>query len=334
VRQDPASKLRRLLDPRPRIVTEYRSEQLRALIEAEVRERPPDLIHCEQLHTAPYARCHFHHTAPRRVLVEQNIEYLLLRQIALARPRLTSRIAGLLDAVKTRRVEERAWRSFDACAVVSARDRDIVARAVPTARIRVLPNGVDTTHFAPQEPQSGPQGHTLVLTGTVGYYPNLHGILWFLREVFPRVRAACPDASLQIVGQASEEARHQIGQIEGVVLTGRVPDVRPYVAAGAVFIVPLHIGGGTRLKVLEAMAQGKAIVSTPVGCEGLDVVDGQHLLVAATPHAFASAIVRLLADPALRARLGASARRLAVERYDWGSIAGELEQFYQELVCR
>jgi glycosyltransferase involved in cell wall biosynthesis len=82
------------------------------------------------------------------------------------------------------------------------------------------------------------------------------------------------------------------------------------------------------------MAQGKAIVSTPVGCEGLDVVDGQHLLVAATPHAFASAIVRLLADPALRARLGASARRLAVERYDWGTIAGELEQFYEELACR
>jgi sugar transferase (PEP-CTERM/EpsH1 system associated) len=326
VRMDKASKLRRLFSPRPRLIGENTSQGLAALIEAYVRETPPDIIQCEQFHVARYAAPY---DGIPRLLAEQNIEYSIMEQIARARPAWTSRIAGRLDALKLRRFEQRCWRSFDAIAAVSTEEESVVQRWVPGGSTAVIPNGVDTAFYEPSG--RAPAPGALIITGTVGYYPNLDGIRWFLRDIFPLVKQEHPEATLHVVGQLNEYAEKAIGRPDSVVLTGRVPDVRPYVMQSQVFVVPLRIGGGTRLKVLEAMAQGIPIVSTSIGCEGIEVEDGKHLLIADSPGEFAGAIDSLLRDPALRDRVCANARRLVVDSYDWESIARKLEGVYERL---
>ena len=327
VKQDSRAKLTRLLTPTPRLAHEYYSPQLARLVEQTAREMRPDIVHCEQLHTAAYAASQ--HDAPR-ILVEQNIEYNLLKQIARLRTSIVSRYAGQVDAFKTQWYERRAWRQFAAYVTMSGVDRTHLLQHRPSGPVYVVPNGVDVATF---EPSTRPRPRaTLIITGTLGYYPNLDGVCWFLDRVFPQLRRAAPTVDLLLVGQLNQAAAQAIGDQEGVTLTGRVPDVRPYVAQSAVFIVPLRMGSGTRLKVLEAMAQGMPIVSTRVGCEGLDVVDGEHLLVADTADEFAAATLRLLQDEALRHHLGQRARQLVVERYDWDSIVLHLENVYQQAI--
>jgi glycosyltransferase involved in cell wall biosynthesis len=148
---------------------------------------------------------------------------------------------------------------------------------------------------------------------------------FFCRDVLPLVRAAEPQATLTIVGRTPTPAVQRLAANAAVRVTGRVDDVRPYIGQAGVYIVPLRIGGGTRLKIFEAMAMGSAVVSTTVGAEGLPVHDGVHLRIADDPQAFAAAVVRLMRTPAARERLGGAARALVVERYDWSAVAGELE---------
>jgi glycosyltransferase involved in cell wall biosynthesis len=321
------AKLRRLFDPAPALRRMYDSPALRAQIADAIRQHPPALIHCEQLHVAHFADPY---PAIPRLLVEQNIEYSLLGQIAGVRPRRAARLARRWDAWKTRRYEARTWRRFPAYVTVSEQDRAALLQTAPQACVYVVPNGVDVHRFTPTE--TAPADDSLIMTGTVGYYPNLDGIVWFLREIFPHIRAVRPHAQLRIVGQLNAPAAERIGHPAGVVLTGRVPDVRPYVARSSVFVVPLRVGSGTRLKVLEAMAQGIPVVSTTIGCAGLAVTHEEHLLIADSPTEFAAATTRLLADPALRTRLSGNARRLVAAQYDWGPIVEQLERVYAAIV--
>jgi len=178
------------------------------------------------------------------------------------------------------------------------------------------------------EGQAGPGEIDLVFTGKMDFRPNVDGVLWFSQEVLPLIRRESPGTGLWVVGKDPHPRLSVMAADPAVELTGRVEDVRPYVAAAGVYVIPLRIGGGTRLKVLEAMAMGKAIVSTALGCEGFDLVPGQELVVADTPAAFAGAVVSLLRDPSRRTRLGRAARRFAGSRYDWRTIVPKMERVY------
>ncbi|MEO6457350.1 MAG: glycosyltransferase [Chloroflexia bacterium] len=328
VRNSIAAKAQRFFDPRPRSVSEYDSQELRTLIGAFVQEYPPDIIQCEQVVVAHYASLY---SAIPRLLVEQNIEYQLLLEIARARPQMISRLAGRLDAWKARRFEQHAWKNFTGYATMSEHDRAVLLRHAPAAQVYVVPNGVDTDYFRPTNEACEPE--TLIITGNFGYYPNLDGITWFLSDILPGIRAEHPGVELRIVGQGNAALEQRVGRPDGVILTGWVEDVRPYVARSVAFVAPLRIGGGTRLKILEAMAQGIPVISTGIGCQGLDVVDGEHLLVADTPERFTLATSRLLRDSTLRQRLKSNALRLVVERYDWERIVEKLETVYADLVA-
>ena len=157
------------------------------------------------------------------------------------------------------------------------------------------------------------------------WLPNEDAMEFFCREILPRVRAEEPAVTLSIVGRAPTPAVRALANERGIRVTGRVDDVRPYVREGAVYIVPLRIGGGTRLKIFEAMSMGKAVVSTTVGAEGLPVESGQHLAIADEPRAFTRQVVRLLRDVERRRALESAARALVVDRYDWSAVAGALE---------
>jgi polysaccharide biosynthesis protein PslH len=159
-----------------------------------------------------------------------------------------------------------------------------------------------------------------VFTGSMDWLPNEDGMLYFVRDILPRIRQAEPDATLSIVGRRRRRPSSAWPSRPASRSPGRVDDVRPHVAAGAVYVVPLRIGGGTRLKIFEAMAMGKAVVSTTVGAEGLPVTDGRDIVLADEPARFAEAVVRLLRDTGARQRIGRGAR-LVVERYDWSAVA-------------
>ena len=160
--------------------------------------------------------------------------------------------------------------------------------------VHVVPTGVDTSYFAPEA--SPADSRNLVFTGSMDWLPNEDAMVFFCREVLPLIRADEPGVTLSIVGRAPTPTVEKLADGHGITVTGRVDDVRPYMRDAAVYIVPLRIGGGTRLKIFEAMAMGKAVVSTTVGAEGLPVTSGEHLLLADEPRTFARAVVRLLRD--------------------------------------
>jgi glycosyltransferase involved in cell wall biosynthesis len=164
------------------------------------------------------------------------------------------------------------------------------------------------------------------------WLPNEDGVLYFHREILSRIRGVEPDVTLSIVGRDPTPPVRQLASERGIDVTGRVDDVRPYVARASVYIVPLRIGGGTRLKIFEAMSMGKAVVSTTIGAEGLPVTPGRDIVIADEPARFAEAAVRLLRHDAERHRIELAARQLVVERYDWSAVAHELDSALERVV--
>ncbi len=207
----------------------------------------------------------------------------------------------------------------------------MIRTIVPGKPVTCVPNAVDVEYFSPS-PESV-DVDAIVLTGLMRYRPNVDAALYFVRDVLPRLLEVRPKLVFYIVGgDPPDEVRQLAGP--NVVVTGTVADVRPYVYKAAVFVVPLRMGGGTRLKVLEGLSMRKAMVSTSLGCEGIDVKDGTHLLIADTAASFADAVVRLLEDPTLATTLAMAGRDLVDTRYRWERVVGALEGFYDQLLER
>ena len=213
------------------------------------------------------------------------------------------------------------------CTVCSEVDQRLPQERKIARDTLVVPNGVDTSYFRTISHRDETEGR-IVFFGNMSYEPNIDGIRYFYRDIFPSVKRVMPAASLKIVGKAPAFSVQERHNGHDIVVTGTVNDVRPYLEESAVAVVPLRIGGGTRLKILEAMAMGKAVVSTSVGCEGLAVTHGENILISDDPREFAQACVDVLRNPTLRGRLGAAARRLVCERYDWEQIRARLADDY------
>jgi glycosyltransferase involved in cell wall biosynthesis len=213
---------------------------------------------------------------------------------------------------------------------VSEHDCKIFFNLADCQRITVIPTGVDVDYFRPVPDLEKPD--SLVFTGSMDWMPNEDGILFFLQQIWPLVRAKIPNISLSIVGRdPSKRIQALASELEGVQITGRVEDVRPYVHSSSVYIVPLRIGSGTRLKIFEAMAMGKAIVSTTIGAEGLPVHSGRDIVLADDPAEFADAIIQLLQDPVRRAELARAARQLVEQKHSWDSVVRPFEEALENL---
>jgi glycosyltransferase involved in cell wall biosynthesis len=263
------------------------------------------------------------------VLDEHNIEYELLYRMYQTERSAVRRFYNWIEFSKFKREEINSWRSVSGCVMTSAREQQIVKALAPETPTIVGANAVDVDFF---QPSAGPpDSRALVMTGLMHYRPNIDGAVFFVNEIFPLILASRPDMVFYIVGAgATDELKRLAGP--NVVVTGTVPDVRPYVHDAAVFVVPLRMGGGTRLKVLEGLSMAKAVVSTSVGCEGIDVVHGQHLLVADHPQAFADAVLNVGSDAGLAGRLGRQGRALVEQKYKWESVVSRLEDFYRRLL--
>jgi polysaccharide biosynthesis protein PslH len=295
-----------------------------------------DVVHFELAPMAGYATARglSHENRPLLCLDEHNIEYEIVRRTASVEASPLRRAYSALEWRKVRREERHAWRHLDGCTVTSVRDQEMLLADEPAAHTAVVPNGVDLGFFRPSDSsrQAGAEEpRTLLFFGAIDYYPNTDAVLFFLHDVLPRLTARYPQLRLCVVGRKPPESI-VAQRSENVEITGVVDDVRPWIDRADVVVVPLRIGGGTRLKILEAMAMGKALVSTTLGAEGLDVVSERDLLVANDAEGFVAQVGRLLDDPALGRRIGASARQLVVSRYAWRTAVNRLTAFYDELL--
>jgi glycosyltransferase involved in cell wall biosynthesis len=202
---------------------------------------------------------------------------------------------------------------------------------IEPAKITVIPTGVDLDFFRPAAEQEEP--NTLVFTGSMDWMPNEDGIFYFVEEMLPRIRKQIPNTSLLVVGRRPSRRLLELARTtESVQVTGTVEDIRSYVQRGAVYIVPLRVGSGTRLKIFEAMAMGKAVVSTSIGAEGLPVRQGRDIIIVDSPDEFASAVVGLLQDRVRRGELGRAARQLVAQQHGWDSVAQHFESALERLV--
>jgi glycosyltransferase involved in cell wall biosynthesis len=266
------------------------------------------------------------------VLFEHNVEYMIWKRLHEVEKRPWRRALLAVEWRKMRQYEARACARAGLTVAVSEADRILLAANAPGADIRAVGTGVDTAYFYPNGAVETPA--TLVFTGSMDWYPNEDAILYFIAATLPEVRREVPGLSLAVVGQDPSDRLRAACDAAGVRVTGTVADVRPYVAEAAVYVVPLRIGGGTRLKIFEALAMGKAVVATRVGVEGLPIVSGQHFLQADSPADFAQAVVTLLKDPRRRYALGMAGRRLVEERYSWTQVTRQFESHCEEVVAR
>ncbi len=323
---------RYLADPLPYAVAKYRSAAYKSTLASLLRERSFDLIVCDFLVPA----VNLPKTLPcPAVIFTHNVEAEIWRRHAETKSSVPVRWLYRLQHRRMLRFEDDSLKRFDGILAVSDADRDTIARLYPDAAAKpmwIVRTGVDTEYFAPstRENLSNPANLSnleprLVFTGSMDWLPNEDAMKYFCADVLPLIRREEPRVSLSIVGRAPTPAVRALAG-DGIEVTGTVDDVRPYMEKAAVYVVPLRIGGGTRLKIFEAMAMGKAVVSTTVGAEGLPVVDGEHAVIADGPQAFASAVLTLLRDGARRTTLESAARSLVVDHYDWSAVAGELEE--------
>jgi glycosyltransferase involved in cell wall biosynthesis len=327
-----------LASPLPDLALRNLAKGYRAALSRTLAAERFDVVHVASLEMAGYGLMARGFGVPLIALDQFNAEYLLQRRAALAdlrrgiggRPRAL--LAGIYSLAQWRKLaayESRMLRTFDRVLVVSQEDRAALARLSPRADLRVVPNGVDTARFAPgAAPVGGPAD--MLFTATLDYRPNIDAVIWFAAEVLPRIRASWPEARFVVVGRAASSAVRSLHNKNSIIIVGEVDDVRPYVAGAAAYVVPMRIGGGSRLKLLEALSLAAPVVCTPMGAEGVaGLRDGEHLLLGASPDAFAAAALRLLGDPALGRRLGAAGRAHMVAHYDWRAITPRLEAAYR-----
>jgi len=302
-------------------VPAYR-EKLRELLSAETF----DLVHYEMFHIAQF----YLDTDLPRVLSQQNVDSAIWRRLQGETSNLFYKFAYWTQQIAFQRYERVISPQFDAVTCTSDIDAAVFQHHCAEGVVKVIPNGVDVTHYSPDFTSEAP-AH-LIYIGSMDWYPNEDAVSFFVEEVLPQIQNSVPDAKFSIVGGNPSARVQKLRDREGVVVTGRVSEIKPYFAEATVFVVPLRIGSGTRLKILEAMAMGKAVVSTTVGAEGLALRDGKEIFIADEPKTFADAVIRLITDSSLRQEIGENGRARVEQDYDWRNIGKKLLDVYESVI--
>ncbi|MDP9068031.1 MAG: glycosyltransferase family 4 protein [Actinomycetota bacterium] len=309
-------------------VRRHGSSAMGEYLAAELERSRPDVVHVEGFYVMQHL--------PKRaglpvLLVEQNVEYLLWRQKAEAAVGRDEREAILREYLLTLEAETEAWRAAALCAAVTDDDREAILAAEPGLDVRVVPDGADHLRDVPER-HVPPLQNTVAFIANYAYEPNVDGALYLLDRIWPRVRARVPSAQLLLVGNAPPASVADLAAASGgVTVTGRVAEVEPYLTSATLVVCPLRVGGGVKVKVLEALSRGKAIVTTSVGAQGFGPEVGSALEIHDRPAPFADAVVRLLRRPARRAALEQRAAEFALGLPTWDQAAQRLRDCYDEL---
>lgn len=308
-----------------------RSREYRAAVAKAVSDHSPDLLHFDTISLAQYRDLAGNRPC---VLNHHNIESMMMERRAELEPKPLQRHYYTTEARRLRRYESRHAADFDLHLTCSALDAERLHQIAGNVSVEVVPNGVDLEYFRPaldavEEP------HSMIFAGGLTWYPNLSAVEFLTQRVWPLVRAEFPDAVLTIIGKSPPNWLRELAKSDARVrVTGFVDDVRPYMDRASVYVCPIFDGGGTKLKVLDALAMGKPLVANPIAVEGIDAVPEKHWLAADTPEEFLKAIRRLFGDAALRHSLSENARRLIADTYSFAEIGRRLAQKYELLGAR
>ncbi len=310
---------RNLLSPLPLAVGRYVSGEMRAQIQVLLAEHSFDSVVCDFLSVAPNIP-----DLSRSVLFQHNVETVIWRRHAEHAQSAARRAYFRLQANRMFQCERRMCRQATHIIAVSKNDADQMREMFGVTRISPVSTGVDLDFFARPADRRRTK-NTIVFVGAMDWLPNIDGARWFVSEVLPKIRAKRPDLKLILAGRSPVAEVLAYGADSLIEITGTVPDVRPYLWDAALSIVPLRIGGGTRLKIYEAMAAGAPVVSTSVGAEGLAVTDGQDIQLADTAELFAARCLALLNSPDKAKGLAASALDLVTEHFSWSRVGRDFE---------
>ena len=305
----------------PRYFREHHSVQVEALASKWSHEEDYDAIIAVTLGAAPYAA---KARAPFKILDQHNVEYQVIRRRCQVERSFLKRLRYTPTWIKAAKFERTLAAEFDAIAVVSTEEQTLMDKLLNHSSLtHVIPNGVDPSLLdfsAPKKPG------TLIFTGALSYQPNYDAALVLCRDVLPAIRSQFPDTRLRITGRSDGIDMSRFPSDPSVEFTGYVEDIRPVVASASALVAPFRFGGGTRLKILEAMALGTPVVSTPMGAEGIEIENGVHMLLGESSADLAYQTARILSDPEFGEWIARNARALVAERYQWPAIAGSFER--------
>jgi len=318
-----------LASRRPFVIERDRSVAMRRLLRELVSSEAYDVVHADQLNMAQYA---LGLPVQARVLDAHNTVWRIVQRLCRGTPWGVRRLLLELEWRKMRRYERDVWARFDRIVAVSDEDRRTIESVIAgDGRTDVIPIAVDTTALPRLERDARSQ--RIISVGTMFWPPNVEGVLWFAESVYPLIRREVPGASLHIVGaRPLAEVRKLAQSDSSIEVRGYVEDVAPCLSRSAVFIVPLKSGGGMRVKIIDAWARGIPIVSTSVGCEGIEEAEhGENILIGDTPAEFAAHVVKVIQSASLSRRLVTNGRRTVEESYDWRSVYKAYDRVYREL---
>jgi sugar transferase (PEP-CTERM/EpsH1 system associated) len=316
-----------LASPLPYAIKKYESASMRRQLAERVNDH--DVVICDFLPPAI--------NVPRglqcpSILFQHNVEAMIWKRHFEVQANPLKKIYLRQQWRKMKRFEKEMCRRFDAVIAVSAEDREQMRDEYAVDAVFDVPTGVDTDFFSPSGKENV-DPHNVVFTGSMDWLPNEDAIRYYTEQILPLVQRSIPDATLTVVGRNPYPSLLELSRRNpSIIVTGRVEDVRPYMERAAAYVVPLRIGGGTRLKIFEAMAMEKAIVSTTVGAEGLPITDGRELRIADTPETFAASVVDLLTRPETAKQLGLEAGRIVRERFGWNGVAKRFSEICETTV--
>jgi glycosyltransferase involved in cell wall biosynthesis len=319
---------RSVFSPLPYTVAKYRRDTMNRRLSALLAAERFDLLVCDFLQ--PSVNCLGLRFQPK-ILFQHNVETGIRHRLTAVASNPLAKAFLLQDTAKLQRFERRAAASFDHCIMVSEEDCRMMARLHGVERTSAIPMGIDTDYFRPMSVAG--RDTTLVFAGSMDMLANEDAVQFFVRDILPRIRREIP-VKLVIAGRNPTPAVLDLASDPHVTVTGTVDDIRPFLAGAHLMVVPLRVGGGTRLKIFEAMAMGLPVISTPIGAEGLPVTDGVDIVLAATAADFAAGVIRLVRDPAERARVAVSGRSLVSRGYRWDRAAAHFSDICIDVVTR
>jgi glycosyltransferase involved in cell wall biosynthesis len=305
----------------------YKSNLFKEAIQDSINHNEYDIIHFDTLSLSQYIPLT---SNIKKTLTHHNIESILMNRRATKESNIIKKLFYYIDAKKNKQAEYHFSSRFNSNITCSDVDSKMLLNINHTVNSITIPNGVDTNYFTPDYKIQ--DNNSIIHVGAL-QSSNLDGITYFIEDIWPLIINGNPNISLTLVGGNIPISIKNFAKSDNRIrLTGFVKDIRPYVHKASVFIVPLRIGGGTKLKVLDALANGKAVVTTSIGAEGIDIKHNKHVIIADSPEDFSIAVLRLISNRNLRIKLGRAGREVVLSKYQWASIAKKLSGFYKSLI--
>jgi len=322
-------RLRYLLSTKPYFVNRYFHQEMAEKIKDLLSKVTFDIVQLEHNCMAEYLRAIPRQTSSVTILTVHDIGvHLYMRRVKVS-SNFAEKVGFLLSALQSHFYDRRMNRCFNKIITVSEFNKRYLCRTQPHLDVSVIPNGVDLESYTPNQLDESPSARRLVFTGLMSHKPNEDAMIFFTEEIYPTILDRLPDCELWIVGANPSSKIKALGTQNSIIVRSNVPDIKPYILGATVYVVPIRFGGGTRLKILEAMALKKPVISTSIGAEGLDVSPGGNIIIANEKHDFATQTIRVLEDKKLRSQIAEAGKKLVESKYDWKIVASKLDRLWR-----